>query len=173
MVRGVMRWVQGAVDEGVDGLFLAGDRVGVDVVQEGKAVPGAGGCFLGCDAGGDPQGQGGMPQIVGPTCHRGGRDAGAERGGARGVPGAAVGALAEHAAAGTGEQPPAGGRAECAEVVVQETDEAGRDGDGPGGALGPLLEAAVLVAGAGGGPGGGGAGRGAVDDQQAPPEAGR
>jgi hypothetical protein len=97
-----LRWVQGPGNTGVGGLFLAGDGVGVDGVQDGEAVPGA----------------------------------------------------------GTAEQPPVRGGAECAEVVGQEADEVGRDGDGPGGACGPLLEAAVLVAGAGVGPGGGGAGRG-------------
>src|SRR6202044_1426908 len=51
MACGILRWAQGAVDEGVGGLFLAGDGMGVDVVQDGEAVPGAGGCFLGCDTG--------------------------------------------------------------------------------------------------------------------------
>jgi hypothetical protein len=169
MACGAVRWVQGAVGAGIGRLLLAGDRVRVDGVQDGEAVPGAGCCFLGCDARGEPQGQGGVPQVVGPAATGGGREAGAERGGAGGVPGAAVGALAEDAAASPAEEPPVFCGAEFAEVVAQESDKAGRDGDGPAGARWTLLQAAVLVAGAIGGPGGGGARRGGVDDQQAPP----
>jgi hypothetical protein len=108
MVCGVLRWVQGAVDEVVGGLFLAGDRMGVDGVQDGGAVPGAGCCFLGCDPGGEPQRQCGVAQVVGAAGERGVGQARAERGGACGVPGAAVGAFAEDAAAGAAEQPPVG-----------------------------------------------------------------
>jgi hypothetical protein len=97
MVCGALRWVQGAVDEGAGGLFLARDRMGVDGVQDGGAVPGAGRCFLGCDPGGEPQRRCGVAQVVGPAGERGGGQARAERGGAGGVPGAAVYAAASRA----------------------------------------------------------------------------
>jgi hypothetical protein len=79
MAGGAFRWVQGAVDEGVGGLFLAGDGVGVDGVQDRDAVPGAGGCFLGWHAGGDPQGQGGVAQVVGAADERRGSQGRAAR----------------------------------------------------------------------------------------------
>jgi hypothetical protein len=60
-----LRRVQGAAGEGAGGLFLAGDSVSIDSVQDGGAVPGAGCCFLGCDAGGEPQGQCGVAQVAG------------------------------------------------------------------------------------------------------------
>jgi hypothetical protein len=64
---GLRQWLAGLCGgcrawpmRGAGGLFLAGDSVGAGGVQNGKAVPGAGCCFLGCDAGGEPQGQGGV-----------------------------------------------------------------------------------------------------------------
>jgi len=47
-----------------------------------------------------------MPQVIGTAGERGGGQVRAERGLAGGVPGAAVGGLAEHPAARAAEQPP-------------------------------------------------------------------
>ncbi len=58
-------------------------------------------------------------------------------------------------------------------MVAQDADEAGRDGEGLGGALRSVLKAVALVAGAGVGPGGGGSWRGGVDDQRAPSAGGQ
>ena len=66
----------GAVDKGVSGLLLAGDSVGIDGAQNREAVPGASGCFLGRNPGGEPQRQGGVAQVVGPAGERGGGEAG-------------------------------------------------------------------------------------------------
>src|SRR5712692_7011274 len=115
-------------------------------------MPGAGGDLGGRLAGGQPQGQGGVAQVVGPADQRGGGQGGAEGRGAGGVTGAAVGAFVQDPAAGGAEQPPAGGGAAGLNVTAQEGDELRRDGHSPDGSLGTELEAAVLVRGAVAGP---------------------
>jgi hypothetical protein len=99
MAGGVLRWVQGAVDEGAGGLFLAGEqrvyrrRAGQwGCSRRGLLLPRA-------RPGGEPQGQRGVAQIAGTAGEWGGGQAGAEYGGGGGVPGAAVGAFAEEDAA--------------------------------------------------------------------------
>ncbi len=64
---------KGVFDGLVGDLAVAGDAVGVDTEQDVDAVAGAGGDLGGRRAGGQPQGQGGVPQVV--------RAAGQRRGG--------------------------------------------------------------------------------------------
>ena len=97
---------QGVLDQPVGDLVLAVDAVGVDGQQHGDAVPGAGGDLGGRGAGVQPEGQGGVAQVVGTAGQPGGGQLRAEGQGAGGVPGAAVDRFAERAAAGAAEQPP-------------------------------------------------------------------
>jgi hypothetical protein len=50
----------------VEGVVVAVDAVGVDGEQDVDAVPGAGGDLGGFTPGVQPQGQGGVAQVVGP-----------------------------------------------------------------------------------------------------------
>ena len=75
---------EGVVDALVGGVGLSVDAVGVDLEQDGDAVPGAAGDFGGRDAGVQPQGDGGVPQVVGAAGQRGGVLGGGQRGGAGG-----------------------------------------------------------------------------------------
>jgi hypothetical protein len=79
----------------VSDLVVAGDAVGVDGQQHAGAVPGAGGDLGGRRAGGPPQRQRGVPQVVGPAGRRRGGQVRAQRRGAGGVPGAAVEAFVQ------------------------------------------------------------------------------
>jgi hypothetical protein len=62
--------VEGIFDLLTDDLFAAVDAVCVDVLQDVGAVPGAGGDLGGRAGGVQPQGQGGMPQVVGSAGER-------------------------------------------------------------------------------------------------------
>jgi hypothetical protein len=70
--------VEGVLDLLADGILVAVEVVGVEGVQDGDAVPGAGGDLGGCAGGGQPQRQGGMPQVVRPAGQAGGGQGGAE-----------------------------------------------------------------------------------------------
>jgi hypothetical protein len=100
-------------------LVAAGYAVGVDGEQDTHAVPGAGSDFGGRGAGGQPQRQRGMAQIVG-AAHRLGACLARDGCGAGLVPDPAVEAFAERAAAGTPEQPPIFGAPESPQVLAQE-----------------------------------------------------
>jgi hypothetical protein len=78
--------VEGVLDLLAHGVLLAVEAVGVGGVQDGDAVPGAGGDLGGCAGGGQPQRQGGVPQVVRPPGQRSGGQDGAERVAAGGVP---------------------------------------------------------------------------------------
>ncbi len=153
--------VEGVFDPLADDVFVAVDAVQVDLVQDAGAGTGPGGDLGGFPAGVQPQGQRGVPQVVGAAGYRGGGQVRAERGPAGGVPGAAIDRFAENAAAGAAEQPPVRRGAEGVQVLAERGDQDGRDGDDPEGAVGAVLEAPRLKRGAGAGPGGAGA-RGAA-----------
>ena len=112
-----------------------------------------------------------MPQIVGAAGNGGGSRPGPEGLTAGSVPGAAVAAFAERAAAGAAEQAAIGCAAVAAAVVAEHGDQNRRDGDGPDRSFGPVLKAALLVAGSGAGPRLGGAGHSPGQGQH-PPAAG-
>ena len=147
------RGAQRMLDQPVDDLVLAVDAVGVDGKQHDDVVPGAGGDLGGRRSGVQPQGQGGMPQVVGAARESSGGEVRAEGQGAGGVPGAAVDRFAEHAAARAGEQPPVRRCAVAAQVGAQHADQDGRDGNRADRPFRPVLEPALLVAGAIAGPG--------------------
>src|ERR1022692_1887095 len=100
---GIVRVVEGAVDAGVGGVGLAVDAVGVDLEQDGDAVPGAAGDLGGGHPGIEPHGDGGVAEVVGAAGERGGLLGGGEHGGPGGVPDRAVRAVLEGAAAGGAE----------------------------------------------------------------------
>src|SRR5271166_2824430 len=129
------------------------------------AAEGVGDALVGDVGGGHArvqrQGHAGVPQVVGPPGQRGGVLGGGERGGAGTGPDGAVGAVLDEPAARGAEDPPVGCGAVPLEVVAEQLDQDGRDGDGPGFVLGAVLEAAGLAGGAVvgpvlAGPGGGG-----------------
>ena len=125
-------WVEGVFDLLADDVAPAVDAVCVDVLQDVDAVPGSGGDFgrrAGCA---QPQGQGGMPQVVGSAGERRGGQFRAEPGLTGGVPDAPVGALAEDAAAGAAEQPPVRRSPELAQVLPEQAGQDRRDRHGPG-----------------------------------------
>jgi len=62
--------VEGVGDALVGGGSLAVDAVGVDLQQDRDAVPGAAGDLGGGHPGVQPQGYGGVPQVVGPAAER-------------------------------------------------------------------------------------------------------
>jgi hypothetical protein len=146
--------VEGVFDPLADGAFLAVGAVQVDLMQDAGAGPRPGGDFGGLAGGIEPQGQDGVPQVIRAARQRRGGQFRAERGVAGGLPGAAVDRLAEHAAAGAGEQPPVRRGAELAQVLAEHVGQDGRDGDDADGAVGAVLEAALLERRAGAGPGG-------------------
>jgi hypothetical protein len=165
-VTTVSRWRlgRGRFDPLADGIFPGVNAVDVGVVQDTDAVAGPRGDFGGFAGGVEPQGQGGVPQVVGAAGQRGGGKAGAERCLAGGVLGAAVDRLAEHAAAGAAEQPPVRRGAMVAEVTAEHADQDGRDGDDADGAAGAVLETGRLMRIASVGPGGAGARAGRGED---------
>jgi hypothetical protein len=102
-------------------LVVAGYAVGVGGEQDTHAVPGAGRDLGGRGAGGQPQRQCGMAQIVG-AAHRPGACPVLRHGrGAGLVPDPAVEAFAERAAAVAPEQPRIFGAPESVQVPAQET----------------------------------------------------
>jgi hypothetical protein len=111
--------------------------MGVDGEQDAHAVPGAGSDFRGRGAGGQPQRQRGMTQVVGAQA-RGARQA---RSAAGLVSDPAVSAFAERPAAGTPEQPPIGGAPVGVQVMAQKPDELRGGRDCPAGAVGVMFEA--------------------------------
>src|ERR1017187_6793531 len=116
---------EGVGDALVGGAGLAVDAVGVDLEQDGDAVPGAAGDFGGRDPGVQPQGHGGVAQVVGAAGEGGGVLRGGERGGAGGLPDGAVGALLDGAVAGGAEEPPVGAGAGPLGGGAQERDGVG------------------------------------------------
>ncbi len=84
--------VEGSFDLPVGDVVLAVDAVGVDGEQGGDAVPGPPRDLGGGGVGVQPQGQGGMPQVVGAAGESGGDSRGPEGQCAGGVPDAAVAA---------------------------------------------------------------------------------
>jgi hypothetical protein len=173
VILAVPRAAEGVGDALVGGVGLAVDAVGVDLEQDRDAVPGAAGDFGGGDAGVQPQGDGGVPQVVGAAGQRGGVLGGGEGGGAGGGPVVAVGAVLDDAAACGAEDPPVRGGAVALEVGAEDLDQDGRDGDGPGLVLGAVFQAAGLAGGAVVGPVAAGAGRGGGQVDAAPAAAGR
>jgi hypothetical protein len=120
--------VKGVFDPLADGVVLAVGAVQVGLMQDTGAVPRPRG-DLGARASGiQPQRQGGVPQVIGTAGQRGGGQAGAERGLARGVPGAALDRLAEHATAGAAEQPPVRRDPERMQVLTEHAGQDGRRG---------------------------------------------
>ncbi len=91
--------IESVFDPLADVVLLAIDAVQVDVVQGPDAVPGAGGDLGGRAGGVQPQGQGGMSQVIRAAGERGSGQLRTEGGLAGGVPGPAVDRFAEHAAA--------------------------------------------------------------------------
>jgi hypothetical protein len=112
-----------------DVVGLAVDAVGIDLEQDGDRVPGAAGDFGGGDPGVEPEGHGGVAEVVGAAGEGGCVLGGGERGGAGGLPDGAVGAVLDESAAAGAEYPPVGGRAVGAEVPLEHGDEDGRDWD--------------------------------------------
>jgi hypothetical protein len=108
--------VEGSFDLPVGDVVLAVDAVGVDGEQHGDAVPGPSGDLGGGAAGVQPEGQGGVPQVVGAAGQSGG-SRGSEGLSVGGVPGAAAAAFAEQPAAGTAEQAAVGCGAVAAAVA--------------------------------------------------------
>src|SRR5690242_8004533 len=90
---------EGTVDALVGGVGLAVDAVGVDLEQDGDAVPGAAGDLCSGHARIQGQGHTGVPQVVGPGGERGGVLGGSQRGGAGTGPHGAVGAVLDEPAA--------------------------------------------------------------------------
>ena len=125
-LRGFL-WASGGPADGAEGsLGLAGDLVAagyavrVDGEQGTHAVPGAGSDLGGRGAGGQPQRECGMAQVVG-AAHRLGACPVLRHGrGAGLVPDPAVEAFAERADAGTPEQPPIFGASEGLQVPAEE-----------------------------------------------------
>jgi hypothetical protein len=141
------RWVEGLFDLLADVVVVVVDAVLVGVVQDAGAVAGPGGDFGGLAGGVEPQGQGGVAQVVGAAGEWGGGQGGAERGVAGGVPDAAVDRFAEDAAAGAAEQSPVGCGAVFGEVLAEHAGQDGWDGDDADGAAGAVFEAAGFVGG--------------------------
>jgi len=71
-LNGLIRAAQGISDAFVDGVGLPVDAVGVDLEQDGDAMPGAVGDFSGGYPGVEPQRDGGVAQVVGAAGQRGG-----------------------------------------------------------------------------------------------------
>jgi len=112
--RGAVAGAEGLLDVLAGDLVAAGYAVGVDSEPDSHAVPGASRDLGGRGAGGQPQRQCGMAQIVG-AAHRPGACPVLRHGrGAGLVPDPAVEAFAERAAAGTPEQSPIFGAPERA-----------------------------------------------------------
>ena len=140
---GPLAGAEGLLDLLAGDLVAAGYAVGVAGEQDTHAVPGAGRDFGGRGAGGQPQRQRGMTQVVGAACLSGacladGRGAGL-------MPDPAVEAFAERAAAGTPEQPPVCGAPVSVQVMAEEADKLRRDGDYPVSAVRAEFQAAGLA----------------------------
>ena len=146
-------WASGGPLAGAEGLLdvLAGDlvaagyAVGVDGEQDTHAVPGAGSDLGGRGAGGQPQRQRGMAQVVGAAWRPGACPVLRHGCGAGLVPDPAVEAFAERAAAGAAEQPPICGAPESPQVPAQQAGELRGDRDRPDGAVRAVSEAAGLA----------------------------
>jgi hypothetical protein len=113
--------VEGFLDVLAGDLVAAGYAVGVDGEQDTHAVPGAGSDLGGRGAGGQPQRQRSMTQVVGAACPSGACLA-RDGGGVGLVPDPAMEAFAERTAAGTPEQAPV-----CGAPHGQEPDRRGED----------------------------------------------
>ena len=62
--------VEGIADALVGRSGLAVDAVGIDLQQDGDAVTGAAGDLRGGHPGVEPQGNGGVPQVIRAACQR-------------------------------------------------------------------------------------------------------
>ena len=111
--------VEGAFDLPVGDVVLAIDAVRVDGEQHGDAVPGPLRDLGGGSTGVQPEGQGGVPQVVGAAGQSGGSRRGPQSLAAGGVPGAAVTAFAKGTAAGAAEQAAVGCGAIAAEAPLR------------------------------------------------------
>src|ERR1039457_7006838 len=166
-------FVEGVADALVGGGGLAVDAVGVDLEQDGDAVAGASGDFGGGDPGVEPQGYGGVPEVVGAAGRRGCLLGGGERDGAGALPDFAPSGVVQRPASCGAEQAPFGAGAVAGDVGAEHADQDGRDGDAAGLAGGGVLEAAFLAAGTVVGPTGAGAGPGGGQVDPAPPAGGQ
>ena len=144
---------EGLLDLMAGDLVAAGYAVGVDGEQDTHAMPGAGSDLGGRGAGGQPQRQRGMAQVVGAARRLGACPVLRDGCGAGLVPDPAVEAFAERAAAGTAEQPPICGAPEGLQVPAQEAGKLRGDRDRPDGAFRAVFEAAELAWGAVASPG--------------------
>jgi hypothetical protein len=120
--RGPRADAEGLLDSPAGDLVMAWYAVGVDGEQDSHAVPGAGGDLGRGSAGGQPQRQRRVPQIVGAQYPVDGVLGWAGCCGAGLVPDPAVEAFAERAAAGTAGQPPVWRGAVCPQVPAEEGD---------------------------------------------------
>ena len=96
-MRDAFACVKGLFDPLADDVDLAVGAVQVDLMQDTGAVPGPGGDLRRRTGGVQPQGQGGVPQVVGAAAKRGGGQVRAEGG----VPGAAISSPHPPSGAGT------------------------------------------------------------------------
>ena len=144
---------EGVGDALVGGISLPIDAVGVDLQQDGDAVPGPAGDLSRGDPGVQPQRHRRVPQVIRaaaerrPVLRRG-------QGILAGLgPDLVVAGVLQDAAPGGLEDPPVRGGAVPPDVGAEQLDEFGRDGDGAGLVGGAVLQAAFLPRGAVIGPG--------------------
>ena len=155
---------KGVGDALVGGISLPVDAVGVDLQQDGDAVPGPAGDLGGGHPGVQPQRHRRVPQVVGTPPQR--RPV---LGGGQGLlaglgPDLVVAEVLQEAAPRCLEDPPVAGGAVLLDVGAQQLHEFRRDGDGAGLAGGAVLQAALLPRGAVVGPGRARPGRGCGQD---------
>lgn len=123
-------------------VLLAVDRLGVEAEQHGDAVAGAAGDFCWGEPGLEPERDAGGTKAVGDFCEGGCYLVRGEDCCASVLPDIAV-LLGEEAAPSDGaEEETVLGRAELLDVVVDQADEDGRNGNLAGGLARPLLQAA-------------------------------
>jgi hypothetical protein len=132
----------------VGGVGLPVDAVGVDLEQDGDAVPGAAGGLGRGYPGVEPQRDRRVAQVVGSAAKRG-----TLLGGGQGLlaglgPDLVVAGVLEKAAPGGLEDPPVRGGAVPLDVGAEQADEFGRDRDGPRLVVGAVLQATFLPRGA-------------------------
>jgi len=143
--------------------------VGVDLEQNGDAVPGAAGDLGGGHPGIQPQRDRRVAQVIRTPTERG-----ALLGGGQGLlaglgPDLVVAGVLQDAAPRGLEDPPVRGRPVLLDVGAQQPHQFGRDGDGAGLVAGAVLQAALLPRGAVIGPGRARPGRRGGQDDPAPP----
>src|ERR1039458_8116078 len=144
-----------------------------DALVGGAGLAGAAGDFGGGDPGVEPQGYGGVPQVVGAAGQRGCLLGGGERDGAGALPDFTPSGVVQRPASCGAEQAPVWAGAVAGDVGAEHADQDGRDGDAAGLAGRAVLEAAFLAAGTVVGPTGAGAGPGGGQVDPAPPAGGQ